>query len=389
MTYCVVRGLFMLPLFYRFLPTTNVQCEYCSTPSSSLELPTTGEFLTHANARILQHSRLPTLRLTLLSRRDFYCSPYFLSTFFTRPWKHQKLLRHNHHSQTARLSHHTPCQSLQAQTTQSSLTMLYLCNLVNMLQANSPHRTLYGVSVRRAVRARLALLAVVVVHWTGDISCAANLGFDHGCTGRGEEECRGRGGPQGECERAVRADGDASGDGSAGYVVGGASVELLVIIISSDTSLIVMGPIYKGCAFLATKSYPSSKALGASAVTYFIPMDSRKALLQAQRFQSCCAIALLTLQKSILFTPFEPKAGPTGGDGLACPAPTISLTIWSLGNALFAMIMNVLGYLRFAGVDARNFCGGRCGAGRHLNSPIGLSSNDERRDRSRPHWTEF
>jgi hypothetical protein len=34
------------------------------------------------------------------------------------------------------------------------------------------------------------------------------------------------------------------------------------------------------------------------------------------------------LQKSIDFTPFEPRAGPTGGEGLAWPAPTISLTIW-------------------------------------------------------------
>jgi hypothetical protein len=34
-----------------------------------------------------------------------------------------------------------------------------------------------------------------------------------------------------------------------------------------------------------------------------------------------------TLQKSIDFTPLLPNAGPTGGLGDACPAPTISLTI--------------------------------------------------------------
>lgn len=34
-----------------------------------------------------------------------------------------------------------------------------------------------------------------------------------------------------------------------------------------------------------------------------------------------------TLQKSMLLTPLLPKAGPTGGLGLAWPAPTISLTI--------------------------------------------------------------
>jgi hypothetical protein len=33
-----------------------------------------------------------------------------------------------------------------------------------------------------------------------------------------------------------------------------------------------------------------------------------------------------TLQKSMLLTPLLPKAGPTGGLGLAWPAPTISLT---------------------------------------------------------------
>lgn len=36
-----------------------------------------------------------------------------------------------------------------------------------------------------------------------------------------------------------------------------------------------------------------------------------------------------TLQKSIDFTPLLPSAGPTGGCGLAWPAPTMSLTIWS------------------------------------------------------------
>lgn len=47
---------------------------------------------------------------------------------------------------------------------------------------------------------------------------------------------------------------------------------------------------------------------------------------------------LLTLQKSMLFTPLLPKAGPTGGLGLACPAPTMSLTIWSLAGIFLAML---------------------------------------------------
>lgn len=46
----------------------------------------------------------------------------------------------------------------------------------------------------------------------------------------------------------------------------------------------------------------------------------------------------LALQKSMLFTPLLPSAGPTGGLGLAWPAPTISFTIWSFAIALRAMV---------------------------------------------------
>jgi len=45
-----------------------------------------------------------------------------------------------------------------------------------------------------------------------------------------------------------------------------------------------------------------------------------------------------TLQKSMLFTPLLPSAGPTGGEGDACPAPTINLTIWSFAIAFRAMV---------------------------------------------------
>jgi hypothetical protein len=45
-----------------------------------------------------------------------------------------------------------------------------------------------------------------------------------------------------------------------------------------------------------------------------------------------------TLQKSMLFTPLLPSAGPTGGEGDACPAPTMSLTIWSFAIAFRAMV---------------------------------------------------
>lgn len=49
-------------------------------------------------------------------------------------------------------------------------------------------------------------------------------------------------------------------------------------------------------------------------------------------------VEVITLQKSILLTPLLPNAGPTGGLGLACPAPTMSLTITSLPGAFFAMM---------------------------------------------------
>ena len=39
----------------------------------------------------------------------------------------------------------------------------------------------------------------------------------------------------------------------------------------------------------------------------------------------------------MLFTPLLPNAGPTGGEGDACPAPTINLTIWSFDIAFLAI----------------------------------------------------
>lgn len=39
----------------------------------------------------------------------------------------------------------------------------------------------------------------------------------------------------------------------------------------------------------------------------------------------------------MLLTPLLPRAGPTGGLGLACPAPTMSFTIWSAAAILRAM----------------------------------------------------
>lgn len=46
-----------------------------------------------------------------------------------------------------------------------------------------------------------------------------------------------------------------------------------------------------------------------------------------------------TLQKSMLLTPLLPRAGPTGGLGLAWPAPTMSFTIWSVAITFLAIIL--------------------------------------------------
>lgn len=46
---------------------------------------------------------------------------------------------------------------------------------------------------------------------------------------------------------------------------------------------------------------------------------------------------VVTLQKSMDFTPLLPSAGPTGGEGEAWPAPTMSLTICSLAKGFRAM----------------------------------------------------
>ena len=53
-----------------------------------------------------------------------------------------------------------------------------------------------------------------------------------------------------------------------------------------------------------------------------------------------------TLQKSMDLTPLLPNAGPTGGEGEAWPAPTMSLTIWSFAIAFLAIMIVCLLYRR-------------------------------------------
>lgn len=138
------------------------------------------------------------------------------------------LLRHNNNSQAPRLPYNTPCNPLQTQPAQPRLAVLNLRNLIDMLQGHCPHRAQHRIPNRRTTRARLALLAIVVVHRPRHIPSAADLALCwRNARGAEEEGCSGWC-AQLEVEGAVGADGDARGDRSAGVVVGGAGVELLL-----------------------------------------------------------------------------------------------------------------------------------------------------------------
>lgn len=54
------------------------------------------------------------------------------------------------------------------------------------------------------------------------------------------------------------------------------------------------------------------------------------------------------MQKSIDLTPLLPNAGPTGGEGLACPAPTRSLTIWFFCGIARDMVVVFFFFFAFA-----------------------------------------
>lgn len=167
--------------------------------------------------------------------------------------------------------------------------MLDFRNLVDVLQADRAHRSQCRIAVRRTTCTRLPLLAVVVVHRPRYIARATDLALGwRNTSSRQEEGCRGRR-AQLEVEGAVWSDGDACGYRGAGVVVCCARIELLYV-----------------------------RELGCG---YAVGWDG-----------------IVTLQKSMLFTPLLPSAGPTGGDGDAWPAPTISLTIWSFCIAFLAIV---------------------------------------------------
>lgn len=108
-----------------------------------------------------------------------------------------------------------------------------------------------------------------------------------------EEEVGGRRGAQVEEKGAVWSDGDARGDRDTDVDVRSAGIEFL-----------------------------QSEMLGQTEGSQENGME-------------------LTLQKSILLTPLLPSAGPTGGLGLAWPAPTMSLTNCSFCRAFLAMVRDV------------------------------------------------
>lgn len=171
--------------------------------------------------------------------------------------------------------------------------MLDLRNLINVLQADCPDRPQHRIADSRTIRAGLPLLPVVIVRRPWDVSRATDLILRR-CDASGREKESGCGRrAQLEVEGAIGADCDARGYRCTDVVVCCACVELLSIVMSN--------------------------------VVYWIAA-------------SRCHV---TLQKSMLFTPLLPSAGPTGGDGDAWPAPTISLTIWSFDIAFFAIVQGV------------------------------------------------
>jgi hypothetical protein len=109
-----------------------------------------------------------------------------------------------------------------------------------------------------------------------------------GHAGSSEEEGGGGWCANFEGEGAVRTDRDAGGDGGAGYEVCCSGVEFLFILW----------------------------------INRCLRWEDRD---------------VCTLQKSMDFTPLLPRAGPTGGEGEACPAPTMSLTMTSLAIAFLAI----------------------------------------------------
>lgn len=126
---------------------------------------------------------------------------------------------------------------------------------------------------------------------------------------RGGEEERGGGGcAQFEGEGAVGADCYARGYGGAWDEICGSCVEFLVVVVA-----VSVGPF--ALLFLLTRL-----------------------LLVGGVSEGWVDGGELTLQKSMDLTPLDPRAGPTGGEGEACPAPTMSLTIWSTACCFFDMV---------------------------------------------------
>ena len=96
-----------------------------------------------------------------------------------------------------------------------------------MLETNRAHSPKRRIAVSRATRASLALRALDVVQWAGNIARTADLVLRRHDTSSGEEQCCRRRRAQLEVERAVRANGDASRDRGACDVLRSAGIEFL------------------------------------------------------------------------------------------------------------------------------------------------------------------
>src|SRR5438477_3362192 len=88
--------------------------------------------------------------------------------------------------------------------------------------------------------------------------------------------------------------------------------------------------------------------------------------------------ALNALQKSMMFTPCWPSAGPTGGAGVALPAGICSLTIALTFFAIYLAPTFARGYQREAAPTHRVILGA---AARRIRDP---AWHPERRERSVP-----
>ena len=101
----------------------------------------------------------------------------------------------------------------------------------------------------------------------------------------------------------------------------------IVLIWSQVTepTFVLLGIPEPFCSFAASLR---EMATGGCFTTKSKDLSEYTVMTTGRTFPACaCVAALNFLQKSMMFSPLEPRAGPTGGAGFAAPA-----LIWSLMN---------------------------------------------------------